>query len=166
MMQTLRDLRFLPLCGLLAIAGCDDVGTDLAFDELTARQQLALSVLADPGSFDIATDLTTVANDVAMTRGNIESGRARGLNADARAAFAEAREAMLAGDHKRALDASSIARRLIARALIATGGVPAAEDLIERLEDILLTMDEEVFDDPDALRAELETIIAEAEAAP
>jgi len=163
-MRTLKNRRSLALFGLLAFAACDDVATDVAFDELTTQEQLELAVLADQASFDIATDLTQVMNDVAMMRGMGGAVQARALNADARAAFAEARAAMLSGDHHRALEASAIARRLIARALIATGGVPAVEDLIERLEDILMTIDPEVFDDPDALRAELEAIIAEAHA--
>ena len=133
-------------------------------DELTPQEELQLAVLADQGSFDIAVELTQVMNNVATSRGMGGATQARALNAEARAAFAEARAAMLAGDHRRALEASTIARRLIARALIMTGGVPSVEDLIERLQDILLTIDPEVFDDPDALRAELEVIIAEAQA--
>ena len=164
MMRTLTNRRFLALFGLFAVAACDDSSTDMAFDELTYQEQLELAVLADQGSFDIAADLTQVTNDLAMARSMGGATEARALNADARAAFAEARAAMLSGDHRRALEASAIARRLMARALIMTGGVPAVEDLIERLEDILLTIDPEVFDDPAALRAELEAIIAEAHA--
>ena len=156
--------RALALLGLLAVGACDDGTTDPSFENLTAQQQIELAVLADQASFDIAVDLTSVTNDVAMARGHGGALSARAFTADARAAFAEARKAMLAGDHRRALEVSDIARRLIARALIATGGVPAVEDLIERLEDVLLTVDDEVFDDPVALRVELEAIITEAKA--
>ena len=164
MMRTLTNHRFLALLGLFAVAACDETSMDLGFDELTPQEQLQLAILADPGSYDIAVDFTQVMNNVAMSRGMGGATQARALNAEARAAFAEARAAMLAGDHRRALEASAIARRLIARALIMTGGVPSVEDLIERLEDILLTIDPDVFDDPEALRAELEVIIAEAHA--
>jgi hypothetical protein len=163
-MKTLRDLRFLALSALMAAVACDDSGTELALDQVTPAEALELAVLADEGSFDVAVTLTTVMNDVAMVRGNSGALQAQSLNAEAKAAFAEARAAMLAGDHRRALELSDIARRLVARALIATGGLPTVDDLIERLEDILLTLDVDVVDDPDALRVELETIIAEAKA--
>jgi HEPN domain-containing protein len=162
-MKIPQNLRFLALLGLFSMAACDET-TDLAFDDLTPAQQLELAVLSDQASFDIASDLTTLTNDVAMARGHGGTIQARGLNAEARGAFAEARAAWLAGDHQRALELSDIARRLVARSLIATGGVPAVEDLIERLEAILLTMDDDVVDDTTALQSELETIIAEAQA--
>lgn len=163
-MRTKGISRFSALLALFAVAACDDVVVDPAFDEMAPAEVAELAVLADQESFDIAVDMSMIANDVAMERGRPGASEGRTLNAEARAAFAEARAAWLAGDHRRALDASRAARRLVARALIATGGVPAVDDLIERLEDILLTMDGEVFDDPEALRAELEAIIAEARA--
>ena len=163
-MRIHRISRFSALLALFAVAACDDVVVDPALEEMAPAEIAELAVLADEGSFDVAVDMTSVANDVAMDRGQPGASDARSLNADARAAFAEARSAYLAGDHRRALDASRVARRLVARALIATGGVPAVDDLIERLEDMLLTMDDEVFDDPEALRAELEAIVAEAKA--
>jgi len=156
--------RTLALLGLLAVGACDESSADPSIENLSAEEQLELAILADQASFDIAVDLTSVMNDVATARGHGGAQSARALNADARAAFAEARKAMLEGDHRRALEVSDIARRLVARAIIATAGVPAVEDLIERLEDILLTLNDEVFDDPAALRAELEAIIAEAHA--
>ncbi|MDA0328657.1 MAG: HEPN domain-containing protein [Gemmatimonadetes bacterium] len=163
-MRMLIKPRFLGLLGILAVAACDDIGTDLGFEDLTAEQQLELAVLADEASFDVAVTMTSVSNDVAVAHGQTVALQARTLNAEARAAFHEARREMLAGNHRRALEVSDIARRLVARSLIATGGVPAVEDLIERLEDLLLTLDNDVFDNPEALRAELEAIIAEAHA--
>ena len=161
-MRTLKPQRFLALLGLFALAGCEDVGTELSFDELTAEEQLELSVLESPGSFDIPVELTAASNDVAMNRGVMGVSEARDLNAQASATFAEARQAMLAGDHRRALDLGRLARRLIARALMATDGVESIEALIERIEALALTLEDDVFDDPDALRAELEAIAAEA----
>ncbi len=163
-MKAFPNRRVPALLLLLGVAACDDVATDPIADQPTAEQLLELSVLEDQGSFDIASDLSNVAIDVASSLASPGAEEARSLNADAQVAFAEARAAWMAGDHQRALDASRLARRLVARAMIATGGIPAVEDLIERLEDLLLTMDTEVVDDPDALRTELEGIIAEAEA--
>lgn len=163
-MKPLKNLRFTALLALFAVAACDDVATDPALEELTAAEQLELAVLADEGSYDVANEVAMVTTDVAADDGHAMVSDARALNAQARVAFAQARSAWLANDHKEALRLSRLARRLVARALIATGGVPAVEDLIERLEDFLATIDAEVVDDPDALRAELEAVIAEAKA--
>ena len=163
-MYTLKNLRLTALLALFAVAACDDVGTHPALQELTPGEQLELAVLDDPGSYDVATEVAAVSSDVASTFGHPGVGDARALNAQAQATFAEARSAWLAGDYAGALRLSRLARRLVARALIATGGLPAVEDLIERLEDYLLTIDAELVDDPTALTAELEKIIAEAAA--
>ena len=163
----MKNLRQSPLPALLvafALAGCDNIGTDPGFDQLTPDQQLELSVLEDVGSFAAIVEMTSITASVASTLGNAGSSEAASLNAQAEAAFEDARAAQQAGDHQGALDASRIARRLVARALIATGGVLAVEDLLERLAGIALIMDAEVVDDPAALRAELETILAEATA--
>ncbi|MDX1494448.1 MAG: HEPN domain-containing protein [Longimicrobiales bacterium] len=163
-MQPLKNLRLTALLALFAVAACDDVSTDPGLLQLTDAEQLELAVLADQGSYDVATEVATVATDVAAEDGMAAVTDARELNTQAQAAFAQARSAWLAGDYREALRLSRIARRLVARALIATGGVPSVEDLIERLEDFLQTIDAEVVDDPDALRAELESIVAEARA--
>ena len=162
-MRTLNKLRFLSLLPAFALAACGDISTD-AFEDLTLEEQAELAVLADEGAYEIANEISSISNDVAMARGNGGAMEGRSLNLEARAAFAEARDAYMAGDHRRALDLVRAARRLVARAMIATGGVPSVEDLIERLEDMILTLDDEVVDDPEALTAALEAIIAEAQA--
>lgn len=163
-MKTLGNLRLSALLALFAVAACDDVATDPALQELTPDEQLELSVLADESSYDVATEVATVTMDVAADGGLPGVSDARSLAAQARIAFAQARAAFMASDHREALRLSRLARRLVARALVETGGVPAVEDLIERLEDFLLTIDADLVDDPEALRAELEAIIAEATA--
>lgn len=163
-MKIPMKLRLPALLALLAAVACDDLATDPAFQELTADEQLELAVLADDGSYQVATEVAAITTDIATAEGDAGADDARALTDEAAIAFDRAREAWLANDHPEALRLSRLARRLVARALIATGGVPAVEDLIERLEDFLLTVDAEVVDDPDALRAELETIVAEARA--
>jgi HEPN domain-containing protein len=69
---------------------------------------------------------------------------------------------MLAGDRRGALDAARRARRLVAQALRAIGGDAALEALIERIEALALTAEDDVFNDAAALRAELEVIAAQA----
>lgn len=163
-MNTHRLTRAAAMIALLSAVACDDTADIVDFDDLTPEEQIELSVLEDQGAWEIAVDVASVSADAAEPREPGSAAAARVHNAQARTAFEDARRAWLNGDHRRALDAGRVARRLVARALIATGGVPAVEDLLERLEDVLLTIDDEVVDDPDALRAELETIIAEAEA--
>ena len=163
-MKTLHKLRILSLLPVFALAACGESTTDPDVDELTAAELVELSMLTDEGSDEIASELSSISNEVATARGNAGASEGRALNVEARTAFAEARAAYMDGDNRRALDALRAARRLVARALIATGGVPSVEDLIERLEDMLLTIDDEVVDDPEELRSTLEAIIAEAQA--
>lgn len=163
-MIQVRNLRIAALAALAAVAACDSDSTEPEFEQLTVQEQMELSVLEDQDSYDAAVVLTTVNSEVAMEQGGSGGAEAQSLRNQAAAAFAEARAAHMAGDHRRAIDASRVARRLVAAAMIATGGVPAAEDLIERLEDMLLTMTDETIDDPDALAAELEVILEEARA--
>jgi hypothetical protein len=161
-MKSTRIQAFLALIGVLALAACDAVGTGPALDDLTVQEQQELEVLSDPGSFDIALELTETTSDVASDLGHMQALHGRSLNAQARARFAEARAAMLNGDHRAALDAARLARRLVAEALREMGGDAALEALIERIEELALGIDEEDFDDPDAVRAELESLAAEA----
>lgn len=163
-MIQVRNLRIAALAALAAVAACDSDSTEPEFEQLTVQEQMELSVLEDQDSYDAAVVLTTVSAEVAMEEGGRGGAEAQSLRNQAATAFAEARAAHMAGDHRRAIDASRVARRLVAAAMFATGGVPAVEDLIERLEDILLTMDPESVDDADALTAELEVILEEARA--
>lgn len=151
------------LLTLLATVACDDSADLVDFDNLSPAEQIELSVLEDQGAWEIAVDVASVSTDAAETSSLSGVAEARTHNAQAQAAFEDARRAWLAGNHREAIDASRVARQLVARALIATGGVPAVEGVIERLNDVLLTLDADVVDDPDALSAELETILAEAE---
>ncbi len=164
-MKTVNDLRIWLLAAVVAMAACDESGTDPAFDDPNSQESLELSVLEDEGAFDAGVTLASVVADAESTMGRPANPEAIALRLEAAASFAEARRAHLAGDFRRALDLSRAARRLVARSLIATGGLPSLEDLVERLEDVILTLDGEVVDDPDAVRAELEAILAEAQAA-
>jgi len=161
-MHTRRYLRCTPLLGLFALVACEEGGTGPALRDLSLDEQAELSVLEDQGSYDVAVEVAGVANEVAGVHGHTSVDEARAFNDEARATFAQARSAWLSGDHTEALRLSRLARRLVARSLVATGGVPAVEDLIERLEGALLTTDEELVDDVEELREELEQIIAEA----
>lgn len=161
-MRTRKNHAFLALLGVFALAACDDVGTETLLDDLTLQEQAELAVLSDPGSFEVALELTEASNDAAAGLGMMEVASGRMFNAQARSRFVEARQAMLAGEHRRALDAARQARLLVARALAALGGDASLEALIERIEELALTAEDDVFDDADAVRAELEAIAAEA----
>ncbi|MDH3206766.1 MAG: HEPN domain-containing protein [Gemmatimonadota bacterium] len=160
MMKTWMMHRNLALLGLLAVAACDQVGTGLFNDDLTPDEVLELTVLEDEGSFDIPVEITTVGTDVAASFGASRVSEGRSLTADAQRHFAAAREALRAGDRPRALEEAREARRLIARAVLATGGQEALDALIERIEEISLTADDDddVFDDPRDIADELKTL--------
>jgi HEPN domain-containing protein len=68
------------------------------------------------------------------------------------------------GDHRRALEEARDARRLLARAIVATSGADGVIALIERIEELALITaeDDDVFDNPEVLRARLEALAAEA----
>lgn len=164
-MKILRNQGILALLGVLTLTACGE--TDLAqldLDDLTAEEQAELEVLADPGSFEVALELTQASNDVAANLGNAQVASGRSLNAQARTAFNDALGSMQRGDHRAALEASRRARRLVAEALHSLGGDAALEALIERIEALAMTADDDVFDNASAVRAELERIAAEARA--
>jgi HEPN domain-containing protein len=163
-MKSLRIHAFLALFGVFALAACGESGSELLLDELTLEEEAELAVLMDDGAYEVGLELTEVAGDAAMALGAPRAMEGRGLNAQARVRLAEARAAMLNGERRRALDAARDARRLMARALAALGGGEALEALIERIEALAQTADDDVFEDAAALRAELAAIAAEARA--
>ena len=160
MMKTRKTHRALALFGLLAFAACDQAGTGPLIDGLTLEETLELTVVEDDGAFDIAVELTTVGTDVAASFGAPRVQEGRVLTMDAQRRFSAAREALHAADRPRALAEAREARRLIARAVLATGGGEALDALIERIEELALTAveDDEVFDDPGSLADELERL--------
>lgn len=163
-MKNLTTRRYAGLIALLALAACDDTGTAPEEALEGADTAIELAILSDEDAVNVATELADVAADVAVSQSRPGSSAARGLADEARAAFRQARASWRRGALPNAVERARVARRLVARALIATGGRPAVEDLIERLEDLASTLDEELVDDPEALRAELEDIVAEARA--
>ena len=78
-MKTLRIHGCISLFGVFALAACDDSGTEPLLDDLTLQEQMELEVLTDPGSFDIAIELTEATNDVAFSHGNFQAPTGRGL---------------------------------------------------------------------------------------
>jgi HEPN domain-containing protein len=160
MMKTWMTYRALALFGVLAIAACDQAGTGPFLDGLTPDEELELAVLEDEGAYDIALEVTTVGTDVAASFGAARVPEGRGLLMEAQTHFAAAREALRAGDRRRALEEARAARRLIARAVLATGGQDALDALIERIEDLSITADEDedFFDDPRSVADELRVL--------
>ena len=163
-MKKIRTHQIAALLGLFALAACDESGTQALVDDLTPAESLELAVLEDPGSFDVALELNSDANDVAASLGLAGVGEGRGLNVQAAVRFAAAAEALRGGDRRRALEEARHARRLLARAIVATSGADGVIALIERIEELALITaeDDDVFDDPEALRARLEALAAEA----
>ena len=162
-MKTRTTHAVLALLGVAALGACD-TGTDVRLDDLTAAEHAELDVLTDPGAFEVGLEISELTNEVAADMGMDGATTGRLLQTEARALLEEARDAVRDGDRVRALDAARRARLLLARALVAAGGEAAVEALIERIEALALTVDEEVFDNPEAVRARLEQIAAEARA--
>jgi HEPN domain-containing protein len=163
MMKT-KAHRIATILGFVTFAACGESATETALDHLTPQETAELAALGGDGSTDVAVELGATASDVAETFGLARFDEGRSLNVEADVRFAAARAALSVGDRRRALDEAREARRLIARAVLATGGGEAVVLMIERLEDLTLTPDEDndVFEDPAALRTGMETIAAEA----
>lgn len=149
------------LVGVFALAACGETTLETDLENLTVEEQAELAVLSDPGSFEVALELSETTADVAAESGRA-TGQGRALLGQARVLFSDARARWMDGDHQAALQAARQARRLVAEALREIGGDGSLEALIERIEALALTADDEVFDDADAVRAELERIAAEA----
>lgn len=161
-MKSLKFQAFLALFGVFALAACGESGSELLLDELTLEEEAELAVLTDDGAYDVGLEVTEVAGDAALALGAPGATEGRTLHAQARLRLAEARLAMFRGERRRALDTARDARRLIARALAALGGGDALEALIERIEALAQTAEDDAFEDAAALRAELAAIAAEA----
>lgn len=143
--------------GLLALAACDQDGTGPVSDDLTPDEVQELTVLEDESSFNVALELAAVSDEVAGPAAVGGVSASRHHSTQARIRFAAAREALRNGDRRRALEEARAARRLIARAILATRGPDAIDALIERIDDLSVTDldDDEIFDDPAAVSDEL-----------
>lgn len=165
-MRMTKTYRNLALIGLFGLAACDQTdGTAPELQGLTTQEAQELAVLEEEGSFDIPAELTFEATEVAIefADGDVTEGRALAAEADVR--FQNARRDLLLGRLRHALDEARVARRLIARAMLATGGPDALEALIERIEALAMMTDaedEDVFDDPSAVAEELQRLATEA----
>ncbi len=152
-MKTRKMQGAVLLFGLLALVACDQDGTGLLTDDLTPEEVQELVVLEDESSMSVALELVTVSDEVAgpSAVGAAQVGRGHHMQAQLR--FAAAREALQAGDRRRALEEARSGRRLLVRALLAFGGPDAIDALIERIEDLSLTDvdDDDVFVDPAAV---------------
>jgi HEPN domain-containing protein len=162
-MKTRKRHGILALMGLLALGACDQQGLGPEYADLTPEEALELAVLEDE-SADVAVEFMTVSNDVAAAFGTPRVLEGRGLTTQAQQRFASARAALRAGDLRRALDEARLGRRLIARAVLATGGPEALDELVERIEDLAMTAgeDEDFFDDPASVADELGTLADQA----
>jgi HEPN domain-containing protein len=165
MMKQMTTHRLLALLAVFALPACGESTVEPLDASLTVDEALELALLEDPGSRDIVVELTDATHDVATDFGDPGAVEGRDLSAQAREGFLRAHESARAGDHRRALDEARLARRLAARALVATGGAEAVEALIERIEELVLSLDDEdddVFDDPELMKERLERIAAQA----
>jgi len=163
-MRKIKAHQIATLLGMLALGACEDSGTGSALDTLGTDEAVELAVLGDVGAIEVAVELGNTANDAAVRFGVAGAAEGRGLSHQASVRFALASEALRSGDRRRALEESRQARRFLARAIYATGGVDAVLALVERVEELALLAaeDGEDFDVPDELAAKLAALAAEA----
>jgi HEPN domain-containing protein len=154
------------LLGLVSLTACEETSLETLDQDLTPEEASELALVQDDAARMAALELSETTNDVAADFGS-PVAEARRLAAQAGFRLAAADAALHAGDRRRALDEAREARRLLARAIVAHGGATAVEALIERVEELAAQIDAEdddVFDDPAAVRAKLERLAAEARA--
>jgi tetratricopeptide (TPR) repeat protein len=152
----------IPLAAAFGLAACDAARpTDPLTDDATLAQvdEIALDVLEDAASTDVALDVADVPVTVGQRRG-MAHGRfadAQGDLTRARLLFQQARAAVAAGDRVRAADHAREARALLAGAVFAAGGARGAMALVRRAEALSdeVGADPSAYDDAATLQGEL-----------
>jgi HEPN domain-containing protein len=165
-MRKIKGHQIATLLGIFALAACDDTATQVALELLGPEDEVELALLEEPDATEVAVEWGAATNDAAASfgMGNVAQGRAFSGQADVR--FARAHVAFRGGDKRGALEEAREARRLLARAIYATGGVDAVTALVERLEELVIVVGEEPedFDNAEALAEKLTALAAEARA--
>ncbi|MDP2957730.1 MAG: hypothetical protein Q8N53_14990 [Longimicrobiales bacterium] len=127
-MNRLVLLRTLPVLAALALAACaDSTPTALVHQTLTPEDHIALQVLQSPDAMGAAMLLADVPG-------------ASGYAAAARQHFGAADRALRRGLPAEAAAEAREARLMVVQALSAAGGPGAAASMVERVEDMLLTV--------------------------
>ncbi len=165
-MKTLKRNPTLAFLGILAVAACED-GTPTApiVDELfTLDETIELEVLASKANIAVALELADASNNVASSRGDVRAQDGRDFHDRARLRFTDAQDDLARGNRRAALDKARDARRLVVRAIEATGGGRAVAAMVERLEATASTIGEDVdsFDNPTDVASELNRLAVSA----
>lgn len=161
-MNTSRALRLLPLLGAFALAACDNADTTSPFTDTTSmdvEDQIALEVLAEPGTFEAALALGDVPITTRSRRGMGQAMRNQALGdmTQARTRLQDASNALAAHDPIRATQRAREARQLVAGVALALGGPETAAAMIARLDGLALQVQAapECFNDPYGLQGEM-----------
>lgn len=173
-MKLSRSSRTLPLAGAFALAAalaaCDASRTTdpLSDDTLAQEDEIALDILSEVGSADVALDLADVPLAVGERRG-MARGPASAAQGDllrARLLFQEGREALDQGDRVRAADCTREARRLLAGAVLAAGGGRGVMAMVRRADDLPddVEADPTAYDDVVGLQGELNMLALQVRA--
>jgi HEPN domain-containing protein len=151
------------LLGLMALAACGETSLG-TLDPLTVEETAELALFEDEGSREAALELTEASAEMDAGFGAPDASAQR-LHGQAGMRMAAADAALHSGDRRRALEEAREARFLLARAIVQSGGAEAVEALIERIEDLAAQIDvedDDIFDDPAAVKARVEELAAEA----
>lgn len=165
-MKTLKPKATLAFLGILAVAACEDgTPTTPIVDELfTPDETIELEVLASTANIAVALELADASNNVASSRGDVRVQDGREFHDRARLRFTDAQDDLARGNRRAALDKARDARRLVVRAIEATGGGRAVTAMVERLEAIASTIGEDVdsFRNPADVARELNVLAVSA----
>jgi hypothetical protein len=158
------------LAGALAFTACDAARTTDPYSDaaLAQEDQIALDLLADAGSMDVALAVAdvpvTVGHRRGMARGHF--AEAQGDLLRARLLFQEARDALAVGDRVRAADRAREARALLAGAVFAAGGARGVMAMVRRAEGLAdeVGADPSAYDDAVGLQGELNMLALQVRA--
>jgi len=149
MMKSLRSPRFLAILGIAALSACDDMNSPSApelDDLMLASEEMELALLADESAIETAIEIASTNTTVALHRGRPAASNSGPLAERARVRFRNAQVLLDGGDRRGALDEARQARRLVVQGVQAAGGDDAVKSLVERIEDLSISVVDESAD--------------------
>jgi hypothetical protein len=169
--QTINTLLALTLVG--GLAACDDSsvlgpddGIEATILELMVDEDLTEALILDiEAAIAGVLDVPAPSSAALFTEPNPDAAdEARALLEQARQKFREARQAWVGGDTERAAQLAEEGRLLVAEAMVLVLGEEAYVQLLERVEQIITWLEEQVDEEASELLSRIRELKAEAEA--
>ncbi|MGD2153945.1 MAG: hypothetical protein PVG79_11815 [Gemmatimonadales bacterium] len=168
---TINALLALTLVG--GLAACDDssvLGPDDGIEgtilELMVDADLTEALVSDvEAAIAGVLDVAAPSSGAMLAEPNPDAAdQARALLEQAREKFRQARQAWIGGDSERAAELALEARLLVAEAMVLVLGEEAYFHLLERVDQIITWLEEQVDEETSALLSRIRELKAEAEA--